>query len=528
MAKSGSAEKLKVFVSYSRRDSSEFAEELVAGLELAGFFAFLDRHDIVAGEDWQARLGGLIRQADTVVFVVSPEAVKSERCAWEVDTALAETKRVLPVIWKPVLESDIPEELRRWQFVRFDTGFGIARPLAQLAEALRQDVDWIREHTRLGELASRWDARGRPDSLVLHRDDLAAAQSWLENRSPTAPAITDLMRTFITASKDAETQSFARSMAAQRRMIRMQAAIVALLLAVIASLVGWFNQAPIEAGWRWYTVTLPFKRTKIEPYVLTVAAEQGLRSKDHFRECATERGKDYCPEMVLVPAGSFVMGSAASEEGRFSDEGPQHNVSIPKPFVVSAFEITFDEWDTCVAVSDCPGNVSDADWGRGQRPTINVTWNEAQRYVEWLSKITGKRYRLLSEAEYEYAARGGSQTPYPWGTDMGKGNANCHGCGSQWDNRQTAPVGSFPANGFGLDDMVGNVWEWVEDCYHQTYDDAPTDGSPWMAGDCSRRAVRGGSWSTEPRTVRSANRDGATPDDRNHGLGFRVARSLAQ
>src|ERR1700691_5385336 len=167
MAAAGSAEKLKVFVSYSRRDSSEFASELVAGLELVVFAPFLDRHDIAAGEDWEARLGGLIRQADTVVFVVSPEAVKSERCAWEVNTALADSKRVLPIVAKAVPDSEIPEQLRRLQFIRFDTGPGITRPLGQLADALRQDLDWIREHTRIGEFAGRWDARGRPDSGLL-------------------------------------------------------------------------------------------------------------------------------------------------------------------------------------------------------------------------------------------------------------------------------------------------------------------------------------------------------------------------
>ena len=173
MAEAGSGEKLKVFVSYSRRDSSDFAEELVAGLELAGFAPFLDRHDIAAGEDWEIRLGGLIQQADTIIFVVSPEAIKSERCVWEIDKAFAESKRVLPLIFKPVPDFDIPKQLQRLQFIRFDTGF--ARPLRQLAEALRQDVDWIREHTRLGEFARRWEARARSESLLLRGDDLLAA-----------------------------------------------------------------------------------------------------------------------------------------------------------------------------------------------------------------------------------------------------------------------------------------------------------------------------------------------------------------
>jgi hypothetical protein len=172
MADAGAGEKLKVFISYSRKDSAAFADELVAGLEVAGFAPFLDRHDIAAGEDWEARLGGLIAQSDTVVFVVSPEAIKSERCTWEVDRTIQLSKRLLPTIFKPVSEHDIPEKLRRLQFVRFDGGVGFARPLSQLAEALRIDLDWIREHTRLGELARRWDARRRPESLLLRGDDL--------------------------------------------------------------------------------------------------------------------------------------------------------------------------------------------------------------------------------------------------------------------------------------------------------------------------------------------------------------------
>src|SRR6478736_3318332 len=183
MADSGAGEKLKVFISYSRRDSAAFADELVAGLELAGFIA----------------------QSDTVVFVVSPEAVKSERCTWEVDRTIQLSKRLLPIIFKPVPEHDIPEKLRRLQFVRFDGGAGFARPLSQLAEALRVDLDWIREHTRLGEMARRWEARGRPESLLLRGDDVDAAKAWLAARKPAAPEITDTQHAFIKASEEAET-----------------------------------------------------------------------------------------------------------------------------------------------------------------------------------------------------------------------------------------------------------------------------------------------------------------------------------
>ena len=133
-------------------------------------------------------------------------------------------------------------------------------------------------------------------------------------------------------------------------------------------------------------------------------------------------------------------------------------------------------------------------WGRGNRPAIDVSWHEAQAYVAWLSEKTGKRCRLLSESEWEYAARAGAATRYSWGDGIGRNRANCSGCGSRWDDRQTAPVGSFAANGFGLHDMHGNVWEWVADCWNGSYAGAPSDGSARESGNCSRRVLRGGAW----------------------------------
>src|SRR6516162_3689917 len=230
MADLGAAEKLKVFISYSRKDSAEFADELVAGLEYGGFAPFLDRHDIAAGEDWEARLGGLIAQSDTVVFVVSPEAVKSDRCVWEVDRTIELSKRLLPVIFKPVPEEDIPKKLSRLQFVRFDTGRGITRPLAELAEALRQDLDWIREHTRLGEMARRWEGRARPESLLLRGDDLDAAKAWMATRKVGAPEITDAQRALISASEQAE----ARRLGNEREQLERDKAQVAVIKAAQA------------------------------------------------------------------------------------------------------------------------------------------------------------------------------------------------------------------------------------------------------------------------------------------------------
>jgi formylglycine-generating enzyme required for sulfatase activity len=515
-------DKLKVFISYSRRDASEFAEELLAGLELAGFAPFLDRHDIAAGEEWEARLGALIRQADTVVYVVSPEAVKSPRCEWEVARALAEAKRVLPIIFKSVLDTDIPVELQRRQFIRFDTGPGITRPLAQLAEALRQDLGWIREHTRLNELAHRWDGRERPAALLLRGEELAAAQNWADRWKPGAPAITDAMQRLITASKAQQALDLAEAKAAQRRRRWTEFATAFFAVAAVLAVAAWWQQ-----DWlRQESYTLK------DVQALAAANEHALKPQDTFRECTD------CPDMVVVPAGSFAMGSLAmgslaigspaTDAARKPSEEPQHTVNFATAFAVSRVEVTFASWDACAAHGPCNPQVSDGGFGRGQQPVINVTWRDATRYTAWLSAITRKPYRLLSEAEYEYAARAGTTTIYPWGDAIGTGNANCAGCGSQWDGRQPAPAGSFSANAFGLSDMIGNVWEWTADCSHPDYSGAPNDGSAWIdSGGCTSRVARGGSWNVVPASLRSASRLLVTEDSLYFNLGFRVARSLA-
>ena len=241
---------------------------------------------------------------------------------------------------------------------------------------------------------------------------------------------------------------------------------------------------------------------------------------DTLRDCPE------CPKMVVVPAGSFMMGSPGSEEGRFDHEGPVHQVTIPKPFAVGVYEVTFDEWDACRRAGGCTHNPEDDGWGRGSRPVINVSWDDAQEYVRWLSQKTGETYRLLSESEWEYTARAGTQTRYWWGDEIGTNRANCDGCGSRWDDEQTAPVGSFSANAFGLYDVHGNVYERFGDCWNDSYRGAPTDGSVWESGDCGRWVLRGGSWLNGPRLLRSADRIRDATGGRSTLVGFRVARTI--
>jgi formylglycine-generating enzyme required for sulfatase activity len=218
-------------------------------------------------------------------------------------------------------------------------------------------------------------------------------------------------------------------------------------------------------------------------------------------------------EMLFVSGGDFEMGSdPATDPDAQGDEQPRHRVQV-KDFYIGKYEVTFDQYGQYAKANNLK-LPDDSGFGRGKRPVINISWNEAASYAKWLGEQTGKKYRLPTEAEWEYAARAGKDTKYWWGNDIrqdGKVWANCDGCGSQWD--KTAPVGQFPANAFGLHDTAGNVWEWVQDCWHNSYkgDSRPDDGSAWGeadGGDCSLRVIRGGSWDSGPGGLRSATRSG--------------------
>lgn len=250
------------------------------------------------------------------------------------------------------------------------------------------------------------------------------------------------------------------------------------------------------------------------------------RPRQEFKDC------DVCPSLVVMPSGSFVMGSPESEAERDEDESPRHRVNINYSFAVGKFEVTFAEWDACVAANACQHRPRDMGWGRGQRPVGNVSWDDAQEYVRWLQQKTGKPYRLLSEAEWEYVARAGTTTPFAAGQHVHSELANFdstqtyNGSPRGLFRRQTLPVGSFPANPFGLHDMNGNVWEWVQDCYEENYQAAPNNGAAVDNRKCIYRSVRGGSWADGPRLLRSAARLHIEQGWRHHDYGFRVARNL--
>lgn len=225
------------------------------------------------------------------------------------------------------------------------------------------------------------------------------------------------------------------------------------------------------------------------------------------------------PTMVSIPSGRFIMGA---KDG-YSDEKPPHEVTL-SPFKMSATEITFDQYDACVISGGCDHCPDDNGWGRADRPVIDVSWNDAQQYIGWLNQQTGKEYRLPTEAEWEYAARAGSTHKYSWGNEIGTNQANCDGCGCQWDEKQTAPVESFTANAFGLFDMHGNVREWCQDWYYDKYYDYSTTRDPQGFSAGQYHVVRGGGWFFSPERLNSAGRDWQVPEDR-FDIGFRLVLS---
>jgi formylglycine-generating enzyme required for sulfatase activity len=363
--------------------------------------------------------------------------------------------------------------------------------------------------------AATWDRNGRDAAFLNHRDKRLGSATLVVGIERYRQRLGQLEFDYVAACQVAERLAHSRT--------RQDHALLGALMVLLAlGGVAWWNEGSLREQHYW--------RAIMGPRVLTVADEKKMAARpgSEFAECVTG-----CPTMVVVPAGKFRMGSPASEKDRYDTEGPQHEVTIAKPFAVGKTEVTITEWDACVAADAC-AKAPDSNSGRGNQPAVNVSWDDTKEYIAWLNRITGKVYvyRLLTEAEWEYSARAGSTTAYSWDDEIGQGNANCVGCGSQWDGQQTSsPVGSFKANAFGLYDMHGNVDEWVEDIWHDSYKGAPIDGTAWLQGGEERgfrpsRVVRGGSWNGIPRILRAASRGRVSADNRLNYIGFRLARTL--
>jgi formylglycine-generating enzyme required for sulfatase activity len=259
---------------------------------------------------------------------------------------------------------------------------------------------------------------------------------------------------------------------------------------------------------------------------LSAEIEATLKPKDSFKECPQ------CPEMVVVPAGSFMMGTPVNEPDRDKGEDPIHRVTIKKPFAVGRFKLTFDEWDACVADGGCGENKGDdGGFGRGRLPAYGISFDAANTYLAWLSKKTGRTYRLPSESEREYFTRAGTTTPFWFGKTISSQDANYwastpYANGPRGvDSKGPVVVDAYAPNPFGLYQVHGNGWEWTQDCNNKRYtEDTPADGAPWLEGDCSKHIVRGGPWNWSANMLRSGYRYGVYAGS---GYGFRVVRNLS-
>ena len=259
-------------------------------------------------------------------------------------------------------------------------------------------------------------------------------------------------------------------------------------------------------------------------------AKPGKGNDESFHDC-----KPGCPEMVVIPAGSFKMGASPGEAGATPAELPQHAAQIPRPLAVGRFEVTYDQWDHCASDLACLPAESESYWRREGLPAVNISWQEAQKYVNWLSRLTRKKYRLPSESEWEYFARAGSTDPFWWGSTIHWSKTTYH-CGGSFNNSPVcreepggpSRVGTFSANAWGIHDVHGNAREWVLDCWNPTYATAPSDAMPVLTGDCARRVSRGGSWHDDPVWLRSAARRSFSSDAQgsNWMQGLRVVREI--
>jgi len=551
-----------VFISYAHQDKAT-ADAACAKIEAEGIRCWIAPRDVPPGAGWAGAIINAIDNCRVMVLIFSSSTNGSRQIDREAQRAFDKEKSAIPfriedvapqqslayylgpVHWLDALTPPLDQHLQKLStsvkaFVQADKPSDDKEPLAlqktearQEAKAKRLAEEQERQRleseavaSRAAEERARRAAVAEAEGRRRERDAAAARQAEEklrqdeqrkkeENerlRNETEAKERPEQERAIAAAKRADSVGAVDKRPLPRAPRRLsRGALVtagALGVGMIVAICVWVAVRPPTA--------LPIFVSALSP-----ASERALKPKDSFRECTNR------PDMVVVPAGTFTMGSPSTDKDRAVDEGPQHRVTIARQFAVGKFAVTFDDWDACVAAGGCHTyKPDDEGWGRGSRPAINVPWAAIGAYVEWLSLKTGKAYRLLTEAEWEYSARAGSTTAYYWGSNIGTGNATCNGCGSQWDNKQTAPVGSFPANEFGLYDMAGNVWEWVEDCYHDKYGGAPADSSVWTTGDCSYRVVRGGSWESGPKALRTSARERYATDYWKRTMGFRVGRTL--
>ena len=477
-----------IFISYKREDQAT-ARKLADALEREGLSVWWDPK-LRVGEHFDDVIEKALNEAKCVIVMWSNLSVNSEYVKSEATEAL-EQKKLVPV---KIEDVNLPFRFKRVQTLSLHDWDG-----SKDFSEFRRLVDDI--STILGASPAAAQA-GVSREVEKERFREKERQRW-RTYGPVAAAVAVVLIIFSFVFWWPKRQEVPIKEAEGQKESIKEAPVVKL-------------QPPKEI-----TSPAPEKKADGQKEIIK-QPEKRITAKPRrvFRDRLKSGGEG--PEMVVVQTGSFQMGDI--QGGGRQNEQPARTVRIEKRFAIGRFEVTFEEYDQFA--NETGRNLpADQGWGRVRRPVINVNWQEAAVYAKWLSEQTGKRYRLPTEAEWEYAARGGKETNYWWGNDFLEGMANCEGCGSQWDKKQTAPVGSFKPNPFGLNDMAGNVWEWVEDCWHANYNDAPADGSAWKeagGGNCALRVWRGGSWFDRPGSLRSSYRSTNNAGRRFTNVGFRL------
>jgi len=487
-----------IFISYRREDSAGYAQAVYS--RLAQHFSkdriFMDVDTIAPGADFERAIETAVSECEVLVAVIGKRWMGADATGvsrfentkdyvrLELSTALDRDIRVIPVLVDGMTmpsEEILPVNLRP-----------ITRRHAIEISNTRFSFDVERLLTAIRQTVPELGAKQRQNQ---------------DETTPTAPHE-------VSAPRRSSFQPL------------LYTGIGVILALVFAGIVLWRGNLQDQDSISNYFEKADPKKVESKPANQTSrpvspterapVLSSGTIFRDHLKS-----GRDG-PEMIVISAGSFRMGDSQRKEKR---EIPVHSVRIPKAFAIGRYEVTFAEYEQ-FAIATNRQFPPDEGWGRGRRPAIYISWQEAIAYTKWLSAQSGKRYRLPNEAEWEYAARGGKETAYWWGDEWQNGMANCAGCDSPFD-KKTAPVGSFKPNPFGLYDTAGNVWEWVKECWHENYSGAPADGSTWISGgNCSRRVRRGGSYAHPQRSSRSSSRERYYPENHSETIGFRVFQEL--
>ena len=459
-----------IFISYSRNDR-EKVRMVAEALEEVGFSVWWDP-EIPPGESFADVIDRNLRGAKCVLVVWSQSSIISNWVQEEADDGMTRNA-LIPVM---IDDIELPRGFKRLQTADLRNWKGDTK-----------DPNWQLILGQVGKL-------------------VAARKSEAQRSAPKKAAA---------AGARADAVSAPTPSRPAKKSGGPMAAILGLIGVVIAGGAGYYFLSNNASG----------------PQITADAPKQEepeIKTGTVFRDC------DSCPEMVSIAGGSvFKMGAATGERSADRAETPQIEITLARPFAIGAYEVTYDEWAVCVADGGCSAyEPADMGWGKGRRPLVNVSFNDAQSYLTWLSAKTGETYRLPSEAEWEFSARAGSEEAFAFGAGVRAAQANFDaakypyaGAPNERSQGKTTPVGTYAANGFGLYDMHGNVWEWTADCWRSSHLNAPTDGSP-VSGSCSERVLKGGAWNAGGWRLRSAHRKGVNARDRDFDTGFRVARDL--